>query len=72
VIKTKTGKAIGTWIMEKTISEAKSMLQNSSVPIKEIAYVLGFSESAHFSNYFKKHTNTSPVSYRKNHLTTLS
>jgi AraC-like DNA-binding protein len=72
VIKTKTGKAIGTWITEKTIAEAKSMLQNSSVSIKEIAYRLGFAESAHFSNYFKKHTHTSPASYRKEHLATKS
>jgi AraC-like DNA-binding protein len=67
VIKSKTGKAIGTWITEKTIAEAKSSLQNSSVSIKEIAYQLGFMESTHFSNYFKKHTGTSPVLYRKQH-----
>jgi len=65
VIKTKTGKAIGTWIAEKTISEAKSLLQNSSVSVKEIAYRLGFGDAAHFSNYFKKHTELSPASYRK-------
>jgi AraC family transcriptional activator of pobA len=67
VIKSKTGKAIGTWIMEKTIAEAKSLLQNSSASIKEIAFLLGFSESSHFSNYFKKHTDISPVSFRKAH-----
>ncbi|WCT13366.1 AraC family transcriptional regulator [Mucilaginibacter jinjuensis] len=67
VIKAKTGKAIGTWIMEKTIAEAKSLLQNSSVSIKEIAYRLGFAESAHFSNYFKKYTDSTPLAYRKAH-----
>lgn len=67
VIKIKTGKAIGTWIAEKTITEAKSLLQNSSTSIKEIAWLLGFAESAHFSNYFKKHTTISPVLYRKQH-----
>ncbi|WP_261512206.1 helix-turn-helix domain-containing protein [Chryseobacterium paludis] len=65
VIKTKTGKPIATWIAEKTISEAKSLLKNSSISIKEITYKLGFSETAHFSNYFKKHTHTTPVQYRK-------
>ncbi|SFD47733.1 AraC-type DNA-binding protein [Chitinophaga sp. CF118] len=65
VIKSKTGKPIGTWIIEKTISEAKSLLQNTSVPIKEISYQLGFAESTHFSNYFKKHTDLTPVLYRK-------
>jgi len=65
VIKMKTGKAIGTWVIEKTISEAKSLLQHSDISIKEIAYRLGFAESAHFSNYFKKHTTQSPIAYRK-------
>jgi len=65
VIKTKTGKSISTWIADKTMAEAKSLLQNSSVSIKEIAYLLGFAEATHFSNYFKKHSHFSPVSYRK-------
>jgi len=67
VIKTKTGKSVGTWIADKTIAEAKSLLQNYATSIKEIAGLLGFTESAHFSNYFKKHTNLSPISYRKQH-----
>ncbi|OXB03767.1 AraC family transcriptional regulator [Flavobacterium pectinovorum] len=69
VIKSKTGKPIATWIADKTISEAKSLLQNSTISIKEIAFLLGFSEAAHFSNYFKKHTNSSPVLYRKEQTT---
>ncbi|TCD01284.1 helix-turn-helix domain-containing protein [Pedobacter psychroterrae] len=72
VIKAKTGKAIGTWIAEKTIAEAKSLLQNSSISIKEISFRLGFSESAHFSNYFKKHTKISPASFRSEHILKLS
>ncbi|HEY8927771.1 MAG TPA: AraC family transcriptional regulator [Mucilaginibacter sp.] len=67
VITSKTGKSVGTWIAEKTIAEAKSLLQNSSSSIKEITYLLGFSESTHFSNYFKKHTGQSPVLFRKEH-----
>lgn len=67
VIKAKTGKSIGTWIAEKTIAEAKALLQNSTMSIKEISYHLGFAETAHFSNYFKKHTDISPVAYRKEH-----
>ncbi|MRG45022.1 helix-turn-helix domain-containing protein [Chitinophaga sp. SYP-B3965] len=68
VIKSKTGKPIGTWISEKTIAEAKSLLQNSAISIKEIAWQLGFTESTHFSNYFKKHTDLSPVLFRKQHV----
>lgn len=65
VIKSKTGKSVTTWITDKTITEAKSMLQNSTTPIKQIADQLGFAESAHFSNYFKKYTDITPVLYRK-------
>jgi len=65
VVKSRTGKPISAWIADKTIAEAKSLLQNTTISIKEIAYQLGFAESTHFSNYFKKHTNFSPVSYRK-------
>ena len=65
VVKTKTGKSISAWIADKTIAEAKSLLQNSTSSIKEIAFLLGFPEANHFSNYFKKHVGVTPVAYRK-------
>lgn len=68
VIKSKTGKSISTWITDKTIAEAKSLLKNSSNSISQIAFQLGFAESTNFSNYFKKHTNLSPALFRKQHL----
>jgi AraC family transcriptional activator of pobA len=72
VIKSKTGKSVGAWIIEKTITEAKALLSNSDVSIKEIAWRLGFVETAHFSNYFKKYTAISPVVYRRQHLKSAS
>lgn len=65
VIKSKTGKSISAWIVDKTIAEAKSLLKNSAISIKQVAFQLGFSESNHFSNYFKKHTNLTPNAFRK-------
>jgi AraC-like DNA-binding protein len=65
VIKSKTGKPITVWIAEKTVSEARSLLQQASVSVKEIAYTLGFAESTHFSAFFKKQTGYSPADYRK-------
>jgi AraC family transcriptional regulator, transcriptional activator of pobA len=65
VIKTKTGKTISAWIADKTIAEAKSLLKNSSISIKQVAFRLGFSEANHFSNYFKKHTSLTPNAFRK-------
>jgi AraC family transcriptional regulator, transcriptional activator of pobA len=65
VIKSKTGKPIAAWIAGKTIAQAKSLLGNSQLPVKEVAYRLGFSEAAHFSHFFKKHTGIAPMGYRR-------
>jgi AraC family transcriptional activator of pobA len=65
VIKSKTGKSISHWIADKTIGQAKALLLHSFKPVKEIAFQLGFSETAHFSNYFKKHTRKTPTSFKK-------
>ena len=65
VIKSKTGKSVNTWITEKLIAEAQSLLKNTSLTGKEIAHRLGFSEATHFSGYFKKHVGFTPIAYRK-------
>ncbi|GHN01818.1 AraC family transcriptional regulator [Cytophagales bacterium WSM2-2] len=65
VIKSKTGRTVNDWISERTLSVAKSLLRNTPYTAKEIAYKLGFSESTHFSRFFKKHTELSPNAFRK-------
>lgn len=65
VISSKTGKSVSAWIADKTIAEAKVLLRNPELSIKEIAGRLGFLENSHFSNYFRKHTSLSPAAYRK-------
>lgn len=67
VISSKTGKSISAWIADKTVAEAKVMLQDPAQSIKGIAGRLGFLEAPHFSNYFKKHTALSPAQYRRQH-----
>ena len=59
------GKAVGTWLAEKAVAEAKAQLQHTELAIKEIAYRLGFADPAHFSTYFKKHTGLTPQQYRQ-------
>ncbi|WP_345989988.1 helix-turn-helix domain-containing protein [Chryseobacterium sp. Chry.R1] len=65
IIKKETGKPISSWIAEKTISEAKKLL-NTDEQIQNIAYMLGFHEVSHFSKFFKSHTSISPSAYREN------
>lgn len=65
VVKAKTGKSVNTWIAEKVIAEAQSLLAHSKLSIKEVAYRLAFQEPTHFSRFFKKHTQLTPSAFRK-------
>lgn len=51
-------------VAERVLQEAKIMLKHSNWNVGDIAYALGFTEVTHFNNFFKKHTQLSPVKYR--------
>ena len=65
VIKYKTGRSVNSWIAQKTIAEAKAMLARSSESVQQIAARLGFKDAGHFSRFFKKHTELSPLTFRQ-------
>jgi len=52
------------FIEEQVILEAQRLLAQGQLPIKEIAYQLGFSEPTNMVKFFKKHTQTSPAIFR--------
>ncbi|MGM8360745.1 helix-turn-helix domain-containing protein [Flavobacterium sp. ARAG 55.4] len=64
VLKENTGKTTTELISRRLIYEAKILLKETDWNISEIAYSLGFEELAHFSNFFKKQTTLTPMSFR--------
>jgi AraC family transcriptional activator of pobA len=64
VLKENTGKTTTELISDRLIKEAKILLKETDWNISEIAYSLGFEELAHFSNFFKKQTTLTPISFR--------
>jgi AraC family transcriptional regulator, transcriptional activator of pobA len=64
VLKEITGRRTTEIINGRIIEEAKLLLKQTQWNISEIAFALGFDELAHFSNFFKKHTNFSPLKFR--------
>ncbi|NDI97510.1 helix-turn-helix transcriptional regulator [Flavobacterium sp. LaA7.5] len=63
-VKNTTGKTTTALISERIIAEAKALLKHTDWNISEIGRSLGFEEAAHFNNFFKKQTTTTPSKYR--------
>lgn len=51
-------------IQQRIIIEAKRLLKSGDLSIKEIAFELGFTDHAYFSNFFKAQTNITPSEFR--------
>ncbi len=64
VLKENTGKTTTDLISKRIVGEAKILLKLTDWNISEIAYSLGFEEVAHFSNFFRKQTDFSPMTFR--------
>ena len=56
-------------IQERLLVEAKRLLLFTQKSVKQITYELGFTDAAYFSNFFKKHTQTSPLDFRNTAVT---
>ncbi len=65
VVKRQTKKTAIAFIHEQVLLEAKVLLSQTELSIKEISFKLGFQEPSHFNHFFKKQMHTTPVSYRK-------
>ena len=48
------------YVAYRKILEAKRILSNVNISIKEVAYSLGFDQPTYFTKYFKKHTTQTP------------
>ncbi len=64
VLKEHTGKTTTDIISSRVIREAKILLRQTDWTVSEIGWSLGFEEVAHFSNFFKKQTKLTPLSFR--------
>ena len=60
-----SGRTPMQWITTYTVSQAKALLLQPGLSIKEIASRLGFPEQFTFRKYFKTYTGVSPTEYRK-------
>lgn len=64
VVKAVSGQTAGQWITTFVISEAKRLLTDTSLSVKEIAQALHFTSQSFLGKYFKNATGLSPSDYR--------
>lgn len=64
-VKAASDKNALSFINDRLMSEAKSLIRFTDYDIAEIAYQLNFSDPANFGKFFKKHTAFTPLEFRK-------
>ncbi len=64
LFKQHAGISLKQQILQSKTDVAKSFLSETTQPISQIAYSLGFSDAHNFSNAFRKQTGLSPSEYR--------
>ena len=68
LIRQETGMTAGEWIDHYVELQAKSLLAHRrSLTIQQVSDLLGFTEQAAFSRFFKKQTGQSPSEFRESH-----
>jgi AraC-like DNA-binding protein len=65
VVKDVLGKTAGDIIRQRIVVEAKRLLTNAQMDVKEIAYDLNFEDPSYFTRFFRKNVGTTPELFRK-------
>lgn len=65
-IKDLTGQTFTALIQTKRLNQAVFLLKNTTLPVSDIGYNVGYSNLSYFYRIFKKRYNMSPKSYRNN------
>ena len=66
LFKAETGKTVQRYVIEKRLSFACDLLENSDISIHSVALSCGFTDEIHFMKSFKAHYGITAGQYRKN------
>lgn len=68
IVKKVTGMNTASYIKGEVVLQAKRMLVHTNLPVKQIAYKLGFEDYSYFSRIFTQTTGVSPTDFRQKYL----
>lgn len=61
------GATVFEYLREERMKEARSLLQQTDLPIQDIAHQVGFTSSANFSTAFRERFGVTPRAFRQQH-----
>ena len=64
LIKASTGLPLHRYLIHVRLTKAVSLLQNTPLPVSEVALACGFCDLAYFSGYFKREFHINPSKFR--------
>jgi AraC-like DNA-binding protein len=64
LIRRETGKTVGSWIVERRMTEARHLLLATDFPVNQIAESVGYFDSSYFIRLFRRLNGTTPQAWR--------
>lgn len=65
LVRRRTGRALGDWITERRMAQARRLLTESDLPINEVARRVGLSDPAYFARVFRRSNGMTPRAWRQ-------
>jgi AraC family transcriptional regulator, transcriptional activator of pobA len=67
VVRRRTGRTVQEWIIERRMAEARTLLEQTNLPVAEVARRVGVSDPGYFSRLFSRIHGISPRKWRGRH-----
>jgi AraC-like DNA-binding protein len=65
VVRRRTGRTVGDWIVERRMAAARGLLAETDLPVAEVARRVGVPDPGYFSRLFSRAHGTSPRDWRQ-------
>ncbi|MBW4428477.1 MAG: AraC family transcriptional regulator [Nostoc desertorum CM1-VF14] len=69
LVRRHTGQTVNTWITERRMAAARTLLLESNLCINRIAETVGYQHEGYFFRQFRQYHGTTPQAWRKAHKT---
>lgn len=72
LVQEQTGRTIKRWIIERRMAQARTLLANTTQPIRHIAEASGYNDAGYFTRQFRQFHDLSPQAWRQQSVSELT